>query len=258
MTTPCLSSPPRESSPRSRRLPTIWLEIARGRTRYPRRPVLTDRFLIGAGSNCHLQLGGDGIPFLHSLLAIDPSAVSIEAFVPWPELTVNGQPLRTAVLGDGDEIGIGPFRFTIHLQASVETGAPDPLYAPLPLELAQQSEDQPLEDLAAVSTTELVERIESLQQQVDDDDAARRAGAAALLAAVRHSAAVETAPIAVLHDITAISHDLERRISLLREREQEQTQRAESLLLAQARLAEQLELASRSLAGEQDRVRASA
>src|SRR5688500_1252666 len=52
-------------------LQTIWLEVRRGRTRAPRRAVRRQRFLIGAGSNCQLQLGGSDIPILHSILLVD-------------------------------------------------------------------------------------------------------------------------------------------------------------------------------------------
>lgn len=249
-------NPPRPSSAG----PTVWLEIQRGRTLYPRRPVLTDRFLIGAGSNCHLQLGGDGMPFLHSLLTVERGGVFIEAFVPWPELCVNGETLRTAHLADGDEITIGPFQFTVHLRASAEVEPEQSLYAAIPPEAAQE-ESEP-EDASALSTAELVAQIESLESEVEAHEAAERRGAAALLDAARRVAVVarpaqgETA--ALLRDFSDLSQNLEHRLTLLREREQEQMARAEALLTAQARLAEQLQLAAQSLAAEEARVRASA
>lgn len=242
----------------------MWLEIHRGRTLFPRRPVLTNRFLIGAGSNCHLQLGGEGMPFLHSLLTVEGGGVFIEAFVPWPELCVNGETMRTAHLADGDEITIGPFQFTVHLRASAER-EPDPsLYAEIPPEAAR--EESAPEDVSALSTAELVARIESLESEVEAHESAARTGAAALLDAVRHTAIVAPPKVrpaaaeaeALYRDFSDLSQDLEHRLTLLREREQEQRARAEALLTAQARLAEQLQLAAQSLAAEEARVRASA
>jgi hypothetical protein len=244
--------------------PTVWLEIQRGRTLYPRRPVLTERFLIGAGSNCHLQLGGDGMPFLHSLLTVEGGGVFIEAFVPWPELCVNGETLRTAHLADGDEITIGPFQFTVHLRASAEVEPDQSLYAAIPPEAAREGSEP--EDVSALSTAELVGRIEALECEVEAHERAERRGAAALLDAARHAAVVappdarpdEGETAALLRDFSDLSQDLEHRLTLLREREQEQMSRAEALLTAQARLAEQLQLAAQSLAAEEARIRASA
>jgi hypothetical protein len=103
------------------------LSIERGRTRFPQRPILADRFLIGAGSNCHLQLGGD-IPFLHSIIIPEGDHLWIDAVVAEPPLLVNGQAVREAELRRGDVLEIGSFVFSIGYSASVAAAPnrPDP------------------------------------------------------------------------------------------------------------------------------------
>lgn len=236
--------------------PTIWVEVARGRTRYPRRPVDGDRFLIGGASNCHLQLGGDNIPFLHSMLQVERGQVTIEAFVRHPELRVNGHPVRSSNLCDGDSISIGPFELTLHLQATLETCTSEADLAPIPLDL----EDAAAESPEALSAAELVARIESADSEVETFERAQRTGAAALLDAIRFVDADESAVDAgpVLHELQSLSDDLVTRLETLRQRERSQVERADLLLSAQDRLAEQLRLAAESLAQEQARVRASA
>jgi hypothetical protein len=97
----------------------MWLEIRKGRTGFPLRPISGDRFLIGAGSHCHLQLGGDSMPMLHSLLVIDGKRAYLEAVVPTPALQVNGQARRAVELVDEDHVTIGEFEFVFHRLVSL-------------------------------------------------------------------------------------------------------------------------------------------
>src|SRR3712207_3653250 len=45
-------------------LPLLYLEVSRGRTGFPLRPVRTPRFLIGSAEACQLRLGGSEMPAL--------------------------------------------------------------------------------------------------------------------------------------------------------------------------------------------------
>lgn len=100
--------------PRSARQPHAWLQVSRGGTRFPLRPICTARFLIGAGTNCHLQLGGD-IPLLHSLLLREFDGWTIEAIAPEPVLLVNGSDTRRCRLEPDDVVTIGPFELCLVL-----------------------------------------------------------------------------------------------------------------------------------------------
>jgi hypothetical protein len=254
-----------ESAPLPVDAPTLWLEIRRGRTQFPRRPILWTRFLIGAGSNCHLQLGGDEVPFLHSIIDAGSSLIRIEAFSARPELRVNGAATRRAVLADGDELEIGSFAFRLHAAASQAQEPDVPLYAPVPLDL----KDDPPEHPAALTAAELVARLEAAERDVNDFETAERSGGARLLSAVQQwkpeAADLELSPsrpdeveVEVAAELASISLDVEQQLAQLRQWHAGQAARADALISAQDRLAEQLRLAEQSLAVEQSRVRASA
>jgi hypothetical protein len=104
-----------KTSPASRQpKPLAWLQVRRGGTRYPLRPVYSTRFLIGSGTNCHLQLGG-AIPLLHSLLTREVQGWTIEAVFPEPQLRINGVESRQCKLHPDDIIEIGPFEMQLVL-----------------------------------------------------------------------------------------------------------------------------------------------
>ena len=95
----------------------LVLEITRGRTRFPRRPVTHSRFLIGAGATCDLRLGGERMPALHSIITVAGREITLEAIAAEPGLTVNGRLVRNALLHDGDLIGIGEVELLARLEA---------------------------------------------------------------------------------------------------------------------------------------------
>jgi predicted component of type VI protein secretion system len=115
------------------------LVIERGRSRYPRRPILGERFLIGAGSNCQLQLGGL-MPMLHSIVLQRDGGLWIDCVVPDPMLLVNGVQIREGALQVGDRLEIGPFVFTVARQAisTAETLAAPPTAEVLLKSLTEQ------------------------------------------------------------------------------------------------------------------------
>jgi uncharacterized small protein (DUF1192 family) len=227
----------------------LWVEVRRGRTRAPKRAVRSERFLIGAGSNCQLQLGGDDIPILHSILLVNEDGAHIDAVVPWPQLIVNGAPCRTADLHDGDQFSIGKFEFAVHEQRPA--GAAQALAAPsdaLP-EIAEN------EDLGALSVAALLERIDRDQRQVNRVQASREEGARALFQAARLAGSQDDAgdpasPDELLQELQALSLELDRRTRLLARREAECAERAASLLKVHDQIAGQMELMSVRLAEE--------
>jgi len=162
-----------------------WLEIRRGRTRAPRREIKGRRFLIGAGSNCQLQLGGGDVPILHSILLIEEDGAHIDAVVPNPQLFINGRPQRSADLQDGDVFSIGKFEFQVHV--------PQPLAALQTVVRPQIPAPESAAKLSELSASELVALIEFEEQQVAELEQGRINGARALLDAVQRVAA--TAPV---------------------------------------------------------------
>lgn len=62
----------------------LTLEICRGRTEHPLRPVLSPRFLIGSSPRCDLRLGGAEVPPLVAMIFQDGSNTWLEAIAPAP------------------------------------------------------------------------------------------------------------------------------------------------------------------------------
>ncbi len=153
--------------------PGMWLEIRRGKTNFPLRPISGDRFLIGAGSHCHLQLGGEHVPMLHSLLVIHGKTASLEAVVSDPPLLVNGEACRQVELSDEDTVKIGEFEFVFHRLLSNE---PESQAAVIESSIPTEPDQ-----LAQLSAAELVAMIEDEATAVSDYQTSRELAAAALL-----------------------------------------------------------------------------
>ncbi len=126
------------------------LVIERGRSRFPQRPIDGERFLIGGGSNCHLQLGGQ-IPLLHSIILNDAGRLWIDAVVSEPPLVVNGQQVREVELNPGDVIEIDSFIFSVELRDSALPAADEVPVSDPALEYLQylSNELESLERIAA-------------------------------------------------------------------------------------------------------------
>ncbi|WP_437224607.1 FHA domain-containing protein [Planctomicrobium sp. SH661] len=142
------------------------LIIERGVSRFPQRPIGSGRFLIGAGSNCQLQLGGE-IPLLHSIILPEKDQLWIDAVAPHPPLVVNGQVMRDGPLHRGDIVEIGEFVFCVDfVEGAVEPAVPAPAAA-IPAEERTAAELLTLleEDLTGLSEFETgqQERLASLR-----------------------------------------------------------------------------------------------
>lgn len=107
------------------------LIIERGVSKFPTRPISYGRFLIGAGSNCHLQLGGD-MPLLHSIILPEQDHLWIDAVSSVPALMVNGQSLRDGELHRGDVIEIGEFVFCVDYRQPAMQSSAHAVSVPIP------------------------------------------------------------------------------------------------------------------------------
>jgi hypothetical protein len=169
--------------------PLLTLEIRRGRTRFPQRPVSGPRFFVGSGESCDLRLGGDGIPALHSLIQINAQQVWVEALAAEPPLLLNGAPTRGEWLRDGDRLTIGQFELLAHLIPVGSLFQEEPARSPLlsvgdlTAELAAIG-DEPA-DVGNLSASDLVERFEHEQALVDEFESNQRAGIEAMLQTIR-------------------------------------------------------------------------
>ncbi len=237
--------------------PPLSFEIARGSTRYPVRPIRTDRFLIGSGRFCDLRLGGEGIPVIHSVIRHDGEEAWIDVLVPSPPLVVNGEIEHSATISDGDQIRIGCFEFyvqkpTIQSDAKQQRQTEDgqDIANILKNELVEQPKPQEL------SAAELVEKLEQEHELVDRYEARREMGARALLQAISERAArlseadssYDLSEGKILPQIESVLQELDRfhaslqeRSEMLEQREISCAEAASTLLEVQQRMADMFE-----------------
>lgn len=105
----------RETDPKAA-LPSIVLEITRGRAKHRRREVLAAAFLIGAADDCDLVLGDPRFPEVHSYLFVRTQGVTIRQLGLGPALVVGGRTVTCAALDDLDTLEMGPYEFRVLIQ----------------------------------------------------------------------------------------------------------------------------------------------
>lgn len=160
--------------------PNYLLQIERGRTQFPSRPIDSSEFLIGASDRCQLRLGGSQIPEIHSRITNDGGSVRIEAVAGVPPLCLNGKIVKQAELAEGDRLSIGSFEFSIQKQA---TSAEATRLTDTEL-LDSDLDGFDAADLESLSAEELVDLLERDQAMVDEFESRQQQGAMALLHAV--------------------------------------------------------------------------
>lgn len=251
------------------RAPRMILEICRGLTRFPQRPISGPRFFIGSGPGCDLRLGGESFPAIHSLIQTRENGVWFEILAAEPLARLNGELTRGEWLRDGDRIEIGAFQFLAHLL---------PELPPTSCGSATHSVQRPAEHLAELSAVELADRLEGEMRHVDRFDRGRNAGAQALLQALKQQTRtssprqplVSPPPVdqrrrmpdtevaqavteaeadfrvdldRLCRDLEELTNVLERRSETISHREIQFAQAAESMVEAQRELVAQLESA---------------
>jgi hypothetical protein len=245
----------------------LMLEICRGRTEHPLRPVYSERFLIGSSARCDLRLGGPDIPPLHTLIFIDGPDIWLEAMSTSPELRVNGHVETSVRIADGDRINIGPIELVAHIPAeSSDAPISDSLDLGLEVEAAEPAPSE-------LSAQELVERIEAATELVNEFEERQRLGIEALQAAIQqrepHSASTEapggavlpiTGPVgqsagrpgvdleSLVVQLSGVVGELEKRSGAEWRREAGYLDAVSSLFETQDRLSRQLEILLRRVA----------
>lgn len=198
------------------------MEIARGKTAHPVRPINRDRFLIGAADWCDLCLGGSQTPTLHSVIHLDGQQAWIDAVGEGLELRVNGQTTSFAELHPGDRIEIGTIALTFGQRSSPTKKATSvtPAQASYSDQVPTDLMDEDV-DLSSLSAAELVDLIEDDMELVEEFERRKRRGTEALLDAVRRHRPDETtarrvaptsAPLVGVERLAVLFNDLETTI----------------------------------------------
>lgn len=152
------------------------LKITRGKTKFPFRKIESDRFLIGAGSCCQLQLSAEEIPMVYAIVHQVQGGYQIEALHSEPAMLVNGTRQQFAILQPGDKLTLGVYEFEFlidraeHVIRAMQEGThevaekhPDPkpqsLIPPVPVKIDE------------LTASELVSRIEKELELIDQLEA---------------------------------------------------------------------------------------
>jgi len=187
-----------QATPPPHRQSVLLLEIVRGTTRHPVRPVLTERFLIGASPACDLRLGSGGMPALQSIIVREGDAYRWEAVAHTPTLCCNGEAVTSVILRNGDRMQVGGIEIAVRsVPADFLTDNDSPetaLNADNELQHAPSadavacgdvmSSDAAMEEnVESLSASELVAKLDAEFRRVEQYESRRHLGAEALLQA---------------------------------------------------------------------------
>ena len=102
--------------PRRSALPSVDLEISRGKARELVRPIEGLVYLIGAAEDNDLVLADSQVPDSHSYLLRSPLGLTLCWLGEGPEVTVDGLPVTgISLVPDGSRLRTGPFEFRIRI-----------------------------------------------------------------------------------------------------------------------------------------------
>lgn len=244
------------------------LEITKGKTAYPIRPLQESRLTIGAGSCCGLQLAGHDMPILHTVIQIEDRDVMIKAISPHPRLLINGTPIQESTLSVGDRVSIGSIEFVFCVSCPQSnksishaglSGSPFETSVHITPDKRDHSMTKET-TLKEFSASELVDLIEQDFQLIEQFESRREQGAAALLSQVHQTKedqdeqlevqeslsdleqlAILTDLEGMMEELTKFSEELHQRADLLTTREKQYEVAAATLLETQEKLASQLD-----------------
>ena len=114
------------SSPDARPAAVVRLEVRVGGGRPATYEVGDGGFLVGSVPGCDLRLPGANLPPVLCLIARQPGGASLRKLAPVQPITINGRPVSSTYLADGDSVGVGAAELVVAI-ALQEEAAPSPL-----------------------------------------------------------------------------------------------------------------------------------
>src|SRR5260370_1210831 len=96
----------------------VRLEISSGASRPAFHDVSSSAFLIGSVPGCDLRLGGADLPPVICIVTRHAGGAEIRRLVPTHPVIVNGRPVTSAPLADGDQVTLSSIKFRVHIETS--------------------------------------------------------------------------------------------------------------------------------------------
>ena len=84
-------------------------------------------FLVGTVPGCDLRLPGANLPPVLCLVARQPGGASLRKLAPVQPITVNGRPVSSTYLADGDRVGVGAAELVVAIAIPEEAAPASPL-----------------------------------------------------------------------------------------------------------------------------------
>ena len=168
----------------------LLLTINQGRSRFPDRPVLGERFLIGGSPSCDLCLSAPEMPPLHSLIVNSGREYHWETMMSDPVVRHNDRVREFFALNEGDHVSIGEITFDVRLRPLSEI-AERLGVDPQTLSVNGPADECPgIGELGTSSAANLVNRLERDMRWIEQVDRRRQMGADAVLHTVKRQIAV--------------------------------------------------------------------
>ena len=102
----------------------VRLEVRVGGSRPSVYEVGDGGFLVGGVPGCDLRLPGANLPPVLCLIARQPGGASLRKLAPVQPITLNGRPVSSTYLSDGDRVNVGVAELVVSIAASEQTAPP--------------------------------------------------------------------------------------------------------------------------------------
>jgi pSer/pThr/pTyr-binding forkhead associated (FHA) protein len=96
-------------------LPAAELVVVNGRLNGVRRPLVGPMTLLGRAPGCEIRLNVDGVQPLHAALVYGQTGFFLRDLAGDGDVLLNDQPATLTRVQHGDIVGVGSFRFRLHL-----------------------------------------------------------------------------------------------------------------------------------------------
>lgn len=111
-------------------LPDVHLTLTNRKLKGMEWPINRVMTLLGRDDRCRITCGDDRISRVHCSLLLTPTGLWVIDLLGRGGITVNGTRQAVALLGEGDELGVGQYRMNAMYESTLETAKPSVANSP--------------------------------------------------------------------------------------------------------------------------------